>query len=155
MMAVIMGLLDDFTPGAGGLPAHSGTCSSHVHDLKAGHDLELTDVAGDDSETELDSGGGDQKILEGDGHTPRSLVAFDAASRAGYLEGDRIDRHVEDQFIHKRLPPLPAFFPSGALDTVDELDFAVARFEMLEDLPNRAASPFPGDHHAESRISPT
>jgi hypothetical protein len=40
----------------------------------------VTDIIGDDAEAELQSGRGDQEILESDGYALRGSLAFDAAS---------------------------------------------------------------------------
>lgn len=40
--------------------------------------FEVTDIAGDDSEAELQRGGGDQQVLEGDADALRGLVTLDA-----------------------------------------------------------------------------
>ncbi len=61
------------------------------------------------------------------------------------------------RLIDERLPPLPSFFCSCALDAVRQLpmvhhgeadlDFSVAGFELFQYLPNGVAPPLPGDHN--------
>ncbi len=117
----------------------------------------MADIAGSDSETELQSGGGDEQIFEGDGHSPFGLLAFDTAGERGCLDGDRMDRHVAYKLVNERLPALPPVFLLGALDAVRQfhnrhhgqtnLDFSVASFELFEDLSHSVALTLSGDDH--------
>ena len=76
----------------------------------------------------------------------------------GGFNGDRMHRHVADQFIHESLPPLPAFLGSGALYAMRELhdgdhgktyfDLSVTASILFQNLPDGVAPPLPGDHHA-------
>jgi hypothetical protein len=118
----------------------------------------VADVTGGDSETELQGGSGDEQVLEGDAYAPGCLVALNAPGESGRLDGDRMHRHVADEFIDEGLSPLPAFFRSGTLNAVRQfhdghdrkadLDFSVTRFELFQDLPDGVASPLAGYHDA-------
>jgi len=106
----------------------------------------------------LQSSGRDQQVLEGDTHSLFGLLAFDAARELGCLDGHRMHWHVADELVNESLPPLPPLFQFGALNTVrqfynrhhrkTDLDFSVASFELLKDLPDGAALAFGGDDHA-------
>ena len=78
----------------------------------------MADVTGGDSETELQGGGGNEQVLKSDAYAPGCLVALNAPGESGRLDGDRMHRHVADEFIDEGLSPLPAFFRSGTLNAV-------------------------------------
>ena len=132
--------------------------ASSLDDGESGDVLEGPDVAGRNTEAELQGRGGDQQIFEGDTHTLFGLLALDAAGELGRLDRDRMHRHVADEFVNERLPALPAFFQLGALDTVrqfhngnhgkTDLDFSVANFAVFENLPHGVALPLSGNDHA-------
>jgi hypothetical protein len=52
--------------------------------------LEVANVAGSDTEAELQSSGRDQEILERDAYSLFSLLAFDASGKLGRLDGYRM-----------------------------------------------------------------
>jgi hypothetical protein len=120
--------------------------------------LEVADIAGSDTEAELQSGSADQQILEGDTYSLLGLLAFDASREFGCLDRHRMHGHVADEFIYERLPALPPFLQFGALNAVRQfhhgdhgktnLDFSVASFEVFEDLPHSVALALGGDDHA-------
>lgn len=64
--------------------------ASLLYYVQAGDVFEVTDIAGDNSEAELQRGGGDQQILEGDGHAVRGLVALDVPGEPGGFDGDGV-----------------------------------------------------------------
>jgi hypothetical protein len=57
--------------------------ASSLDDVELIHVLKVADVAGSEGETELQSGGRDQQILESDGHALLGSFAFDASSELG------------------------------------------------------------------------
>jgi hypothetical protein len=73
-----------------------------VHDGETGDSREVADVTGGDSETELQGGGGNEQSSKA-AYAPGSLVAPDASGESGRLDGDRMHRHVADEFIDEGL----------------------------------------------------
>ena len=81
--------------------------ASSSDDVQVGDVLEVADIAGSDAEAELQSSGPDQQILERNGDSLFSLLAFDAAGKLGSLHGHRMQGHVANEFIDERLLALP------------------------------------------------
>lgn len=91
---------------------------SSLDDVQAGDVPEVADIAGRDTKAQLQSGGRYQQILEGNPHSPFSLLALDAAGQYCGSDRHRIHRHVADEFIDERLSALTALLQFGALDAV-------------------------------------
>ena len=135
-----------------------GGAASSLDNAESGNVFEVADIAGSDTEAELQGSGGDQQILEGDAHSLLGLLAFDAAGKLGRLDRHRMHWHVADEFVNESLPALPSLLQLGSLDTVcqlhdghhrkADLGFSVAGFELFQDLPHAVALPLSGNDHA-------
>ena len=125
--------------------------------------FEVPNIAGSDTETELQSSGRNQQIFESDTDSLLGLLAFDAAGELSRLDRHRMHRHVTDEFVDKSLPASSLLLRLGALDAVRHLhdghyrnidfDFPVACLELFcrTVWPRRSAAMTT----LESRISPT
>ncbi len=105
--------------------------------------------------TELQRGGRDQKIFEGDVQAFLGLFALNSSSQPSGLQRNRIHGHVASKFIDKRLSPIPKLYVSGAIYPVGQLDdcyyrqsqvyFAPDGAHLFQDLAYAVSSTLAGD----------
>lgn len=55
----------------------------------------MAHVEGGHIEAEVERGGPDQQVLEGDGNAPGGLFAFDPSGKLRDLERDGVDDHIQ------------------------------------------------------------
>src|ERR1035437_2768938 len=81
------------------LVALLGSAASSLDNAESGDVLKVADIAGSDTEAELQSGSCDQEILEGDAHSLFGLFAPDAAGELGRLSRHRMHRPLAGGFV--------------------------------------------------------
>ena len=97
-----------------------------------------------------------QQILERDTHALMGLFSLDLAGEPGCIYGHRIHWYVADQFMNESLATLPAFLQLGAINAVRQLhhgddgkadlQLAVCRVDLFQDLTDCVALPLSRDH---------